>query len=72
MYQRFGTIKRTVLVELPWWPVDFQALPPRGWCAKCGSEVYRKGQVRCRRCSLMDNGQLTADNEGVRVAHGFE
>ena len=29
---------------------DRQALPPLGWCACCGAEVYRPGKSRCERC----------------------
>ena len=50
IYQRFGTINRTILRQRPWWPVDWQSLPPRGWCAYCGAEVYRPGREVCSRC----------------------
>jgi len=53
-YQKFGTINRTVnrpvLRVRPYFPVDWQALPPRGWCVCCRAEVYRAGQERCDRC----------------------
>ena len=50
VYVRIGTIKRTVLLRRPWWPVDEQALPPFAWCDQCGAEVYAAGQRRCRKC----------------------
>ena len=49
-YQRIGTINRTVLRQRPFWPVDWQALPPWGWCLRCGAEVYRPREELCRRC----------------------
>ena len=49
-YQRNSTIKRTVLRRRPIFPVDWQALPPYGWCVRCGAEVYTPGQELCVRC----------------------
>ena len=63
-YQKCGTKNRTVLVRMPWWPVDFQALPPRCWCAKCGGEVYGKGKV-CRRCQTVQSAKCKVQNGGV-------
>jgi len=58
-YQRCGTINRTILVKMPWWAVDFQALPPRSWCCRCGGEVYGYAE-ECDRCR--GNRQWTIDN----------
>ena len=55
VYGRIGTIKRTVLRRRPWWSVDWQALPPYGWCVCCGAEVFRPGREVCKRCGGMDN-----------------
>ena len=55
-YQNIGTIKRTVLVRMPWWAVDLQALPPRSWCVRCGGEVYGRGEV-CRRCKTVQSAK---------------
>ena len=30
--------------------MDFQALPPAGWCSRCKAEVYRLGEEYCSRC----------------------
>lgn len=49
-YQNFGTIKRTVLRRWPVGLVDFQSLPPWGWCERCGREVFAPGARLCRRC----------------------
>lgn len=49
-YQKIGTINRTVLRRRPVGPVDWQALPPRGWCVCCGGEIFAIRQERCRRC----------------------
>ena len=49
-YQKFGTIKRTILTARPYWLVDWQALPPMGWCVVCGREVYGPGEEKCGRC----------------------
>lgn len=61
-YQRIGTINRTVLQQRPLWPTDWQALPPWGWCARCGAEVYRPREELCKRCARMDNGELRVEN----------
>ena len=58
-YQRFGTINRTVLLRRPWWPVDWQSVPPYGWCVRCGSEVFAPGREQCDRCSRQKNAELT-------------
>lgn len=49
-YHKIGTLRRTVLRRMPLGLVDLQALPPRGWCVRCGAEIYRRGQDRCNRC----------------------
>lgn len=30
--------------------VDLQQLPPYGWCATCGAEVYTQDAELCTRC----------------------
>lgn len=40
MYQKKREIKRTVFRGVVLWPTDLQALPPWGWCDRCGAEVY--------------------------------
>lgn len=50
VYQRYGTINRTVLRRRPVGLVDWQGLPPWGWCVRCGREVFQKGRLRCDRC----------------------
>ena len=50
MYQKKREIKRTVFRGVVLWPEDLQALPPWGWCVRCGAEVYRPGKECCRRC----------------------
>lgn len=49
-YQRNCPINRTVIHRIPLGLVDFQGLPPYGWCEKCGAEVYRPVQTLCFRC----------------------
>lgn len=51
MYQRFGAINRTVFCGPVLWLADRQALPPKGWCVRCGAEVYRAGREMCTRCT---------------------
>ena len=58
IYRRFGTIKRTIR-QRPVLPVDWQALPPYGWCVCCGAEVFEREEERCARCSY-SNGQWGA------------
>lgn len=48
-YQRFRAIKRTIF-KRPVGLVDWQALPPMGWCAGCGREIYGPGRELCERC----------------------
>ena len=55
VYQRIRTIKRTVFQGVAWWQEDIQALPPRGWCVRCGAEVFRPGRELCRRCQKEKN-----------------
>ena len=59
-YQTNRPINRPVLTHLPWWPTDLQALPPRGWCPRCGAEIYAPTAKTCPRCK--DSGQLTVDS----------
>ena len=30
---------------------DRQALPPAGWCVRCGAEVYAPAEGLCGRCA---------------------
>ncbi len=49
-YQNFGTINRTVLLWRPMGLVDWNGLPPWGWCVRCGGEVFVRGRRLCHRC----------------------
>ncbi len=49
-YQNFGTINRTVLRRRPVGLVDWNGLPPWGWCERCGGEVFQWGRCLCHRC----------------------
>jgi len=42
--------RRPTCVRLPLGFVDLQSLPPAGWCAECGAEVYAHDSRLCRRC----------------------
>lgn len=33
---------------MPW--EDPQDVPPRGWCPRCGREIYEAGKELCDRC----------------------
>lgn len=48
-YQKNRPINRPVLWAYPWWQTDLQALPPRGWCPRCGAEIYTAAHL-CNRC----------------------
>ena len=50
MYQKLRVINRTVFSGPVLWLADRQALPPRGWCVRCGAEIYRQGEELCSRC----------------------
>ena len=45
-----GHRNRMVLRKRPFWAVDWQALPPMGWCVQCGAEVFAEGEELCGRC----------------------
>ena len=49
-YQKNSPINRTILLRIPFGLVDFQGLPPRSWCERCGAEVYRQDRRLCHRC----------------------
>lgn len=50
-YQNNRPINRPVLLVHPWWQTDLQALPPWGWCPRCGAEIYAVATV-CNRCKV--------------------
>lgn len=53
MYQSNSLISwtiRPVLLHRPFGRVDTQALPPFGWCHRCGREVYTLGKTLCQEC----------------------
>lgn len=43
-------MKRRTLLHQPIGIYDPQQLPPLGWCAECGAEIYAPGQELCQRC----------------------
>lgn len=46
-----GIILRPVLKKEPVGLIDRQALPPYGWCSRCGGEVYREEDSLCGDCT---------------------
>ena len=54
-YQNYSPINRPVLLWMPWWRVDLQALPPYAWCRQCGAEVYDPREELCDRCKRSDD-----------------
>ena len=58
MYQKKREIKRTVFRGVVLWPEELQALPPWGWCDRCGAEVYTPGDALCRRCKKEFTGGI--------------
>ncbi len=46
-----GTIPRRPIRPItPLGLVDYQSLPPRGWCVTCGGEIYRPNREKCPKC----------------------
>ena len=50
---------------MPW--EDPQDVPPRGWCPRCGREIYAEGKDVCDRCEKELDYELC--NESLSGLH---